>query len=116
VNLTSILTGEAIGGGLVAAGVLLHSRFAPRLRKRIATAKAAASKPPTARETVPEFACGVEYGLLWAHVTHYPGVPLRVHAHMVEFVIRVAETKHLAFKAGEPFTENGEEWMEVTIG
>ena len=60
----------------------------------------------------PEFARGVEVGILWQRLETEPSVRATINARNAEMVMRIAEAKGLPF-AAEPLTD---EWLSVSIG
>ncbi len=59
----------------------------------------------------PEFARGVEVGILWASMDYELHIEQTVHAENAEMVIRMAEVRGWAF-AAEALDEH---WLQVTL-
>jgi hypothetical protein len=60
----------------------------------------------------PEFARGVEAGILWQRLETEPAVSATVTARNAEMIMRIAEARSLPFSA-QPL---GEQWLTVHIG
>lgn len=60
----------------------------------------------------PQFARGVEAGILWQRLETEPFVQGAITARNAEMVMRIAESRGLPFSA-EPLTG---QWLSVTIG